>query len=68
MAIVQAVVQLAHSLRMAVVAEGVETAAQMQAVQRLGCDMVQGFHLARPMPAELMTAQLPRWLPAASAA
>ena len=61
MAITQAVVAMAHSLQMAVVAEGVETAAQLQAVQQLGCDMVQGFHLARPMPAEQMATQLPRW-------
>ncbi len=64
MAITQAVVTLAHSLRMAVVAEGVETPAQMQAVQRLGCDMVQGFLLARPLEAAQMAGQLPRWLPA----
>jgi EAL domain-containing protein (putative c-di-GMP-specific phosphodiesterase class I) len=57
----EAVVALAHSLRMAVVAEGVETEAQLQAVLQLGCDMVQGFHLARPMPAEQMASRLPRW-------
>ena len=61
MAITEAVVALAHSLRMAVVAEGVETEAQLQAVLRLGCDMVQGFHLARPMPAEQMASRLPLW-------
>jgi diguanylate cyclase (GGDEF)-like protein len=61
MAITQAVVALAHSLQMAVVAEGVETAAQLQAVQQLGCDVVQGFFLARPMPAEQMATRLPRW-------
>ena len=61
MAITEAVVALAHSLRMAVVAEGVETEAQLQAVLQLGCDMVQGFHLARPMPAEQMASRLPLW-------
>jgi diguanylate cyclase (GGDEF)-like protein len=66
MAITQAVVSLAHSLRMTVVAEGVETAAQLQAVQRLGCDMVQGYHLARPMPAAQMAGHLQRWTPAAA--
>ena len=61
MAIVQAVVQLAHSLRMAVVAEGVETEAQLQAVRTLGCDMVQGYLLGRPGPADALAPQLPDW-------
>lgn len=50
-AIVEAVVQLAHTLGMAVVAQGVETAAQRAAVAALGCDLGQGSHYARPMPA-----------------
>jgi predicted signal transduction protein with EAL and GGDEF domain len=50
--IVQAIVTLGHALGLAVVAEGVETAAQLEAVRRLGCDRVQGFYLARPLPAE----------------
>jgi len=54
-------VALAHSLGMAVVAEGVETAAQLQAVRQLGCDMAQGYHLARPMPPEQVTGLLPHW-------
>ena len=61
MAITQAVVALAHSLRMAVVAEGVETAGQLQAARQLGCDMVQGYHLARPMPADQLAGLLPHW-------
>jgi diguanylate cyclase (GGDEF)-like protein/PAS domain S-box-containing protein len=68
MAIIQAVVTLAHSLHMAVVAEGVETAAQLQVLQQLGCDMAQGFHLARPLPAVQMAARLPRWQPACAPA
>jgi diguanylate cyclase (GGDEF)-like protein len=65
MAIVQAVVTLAHNLRMAVVAEGVETADQLHAARRLGCDMVQGYLLARPLPAGQMAGHLPRWRVAA---
>jgi diguanylate cyclase (GGDEF)-like protein len=46
---------LAHALGLETVAEGIETAAQLNAVRRLGCDHVQGFHLARPAPASAVT-------------
>ena len=49
--IVAAIVNLAHDLAMTVVAEGVETAEQHEAVCRLGCDSYQGFYFARPSPA-----------------
>jgi EAL domain-containing protein (putative c-di-GMP-specific phosphodiesterase class I) len=42
---------MAHSLDMTVVAEGVETAAQMQSLINLHCDQIQGYLLARPLPA-----------------
>lgn len=51
-AIVEAVVRLAHALRLKVVAEGVETETQHQALLALGCDELQGFLFARPMPPE----------------
>ena len=47
--IVRTVVQLAHALGLHVVAEGVETAAQLHAVRELGCDWVQGYHLGHPL-------------------
>lgn len=49
--IVRAMVALAHSLGLKVVAEGVETAAELDTVRRLKCDYVQGFHTGRPLPA-----------------
>ena len=51
-AVVSAIVALAHSLGMQVVAEGVETESQLQALRTLECDQVQGFLLERPMTAE----------------
>ena len=50
-AIVTAVVTLAHAIGMSVVAEGVEKPHQRAAITKLGCDMAQGFLLARPMGA-----------------
>ncbi|EJM98591.1 bifunctional diguanylate cyclase/phosphodiesterase [Herbaspirillum sp. YR522] len=50
-AIVAAIIALAHALQMEVVAEGVETEAQLHALQRLQCDQVQGFLLGRPAAA-----------------
>jgi diguanylate cyclase (GGDEF)-like protein len=51
-AIVLAVIDLAHTLDMTVVAEGVETAEQHRNLEALGCDSCQGYHFARPQPAE----------------
>ncbi len=50
-AVVEAVIKLAHALRLTVVAEGVETRGQRDILLRLGCDELQGFFYARPMPA-----------------
>ena len=50
-AIVQAIVQLAQALKMDVVAEGVETIAQRDALARIGCHCVQGYLYAEPMDA-----------------
>lgn len=49
-AIVTAVVQMAHSLGMRVVAEGVETEAEARVVRALECDELQGFLVSRPLP------------------
>ena len=47
--ICQAIINLAHHFGAIAVAEGIENAADLQAVHRMGCDMGQGFFLARPM-------------------
>ena len=57
-AIVTAVVTLAHHVGISVVAEGVETAAQRAAITKLGCDLAQGHHFARPMPADALAVHL----------
>jgi diguanylate cyclase (GGDEF)-like protein len=55
-AIVEAVVRLAHALGLTVVAEGVETAAQRDVLRALGCDELQGYLFARPMPPQALHA------------
>ena len=57
-AIVQSTVNLAHSLGMHVVAEGVEDQATWNLLDILGCNIVQGYYLSRPVPAQ----DLERWL------
>ena len=51
-------VQIGKTLRMTVVAEGVETEEQKRVLQELGCDVLQGYLYARPMPAD----RLADWL------
>ena len=53
--LVSAIIALAHALGMTCVAEGVETAEQLEHLQRLGCDQVQGYFLGRPAPASVLT-------------
>ena len=56
-AIVEAIVTMAHTLGMTVVAEGVETARQLDAVRAVGCDVAQGYLLGRPVPAAAFAEQ-----------
>ncbi len=57
-AIVRAIITLAHSLRLRVVAEGVETADQLAFLREHACDSVQGFFFSEPLPPEQMAAWL----------
>jgi diguanylate cyclase (GGDEF)-like protein len=50
--IVRSTIDLAHNLGLSVVAEGVENAAVLDRLAAMGCDVVQGYHLGRPMPAD----------------
>jgi diguanylate cyclase len=55
LAVVDAVIRLAHALGLRVVAEGVETERQRDILLRLRCDELQGFLFAKPMPARMLT-------------
>ena len=47
---------MGQALDMSIVAEGVETAEQLQSLQNLDCHLAQGYHLARPQPPEAILA------------
>ena len=57
-AITRAIIAMAHGLKMVVVAEGVETDAQLTLLEEYGCDMVQGFYLGHPSPHESIAEML----------
>lgn len=57
-AICVATIDLAHALRLKVIAEGVETEAQMEYLRRRGCDEIQGFYFSRPVEASDIAAML----------
>ena len=59
-AIVEAVVQLAASLGLATVAEGIETAEQAELLREMRCSLAQGYHFARPASAAAITELLER--------
>jgi EAL domain-containing protein (putative c-di-GMP-specific phosphodiesterase class I) len=54
MRIVQTIIRLAQDLRMETVAEGVENQEQINQLQKLGCDYIQGFMLAKGLPENMI--------------
>lgn len=56
--LVRSAIDMSHGLNLTVVAEGVEDAEVLTALNGLGCDAAQGYYLARPMPAETFAAWL----------
>jgi EAL domain-containing protein (putative c-di-GMP-specific phosphodiesterase class I) len=66
-AIVRATIALGHDLGFEVVAEGVEDREIWELLGALGCDVAQGYHIARPMPPVEVAGWLEEWDPAAAA-
>jgi diguanylate cyclase (GGDEF)-like protein len=58
MTIVRSVIELAHNMGLRVVGEGVESAEVLGLLGRMGCDVVQGYHICRPVPGD----ELEAWL------
>ena len=52
--IVATIIRMAHSLRLKVIAEGVEASEQLATLRAQGCDEIQGYHLSRPLPADAL--------------
>lgn len=67
-AIVKTIISLARNFGMSVVAEGIETEAQLQLVLTHGCEIGQGYHLARPMTLEALHLLMETSPPASTAA
>ena len=57
-AIVESIINMAHTLRLTVVAEGVETNEQLATLTELGCNVIQGYLISKPLDSEKATAFL----------
>jgi diguanylate cyclase len=57
-AIVRSTIELAHALELPIVTEGVEEGAALEWLREVGCDLAQGYHIARPLPLEELIAWL----------
>ncbi|PWC54424.1 diguanylate cyclase [Azospirillum sp. TSH7] len=58
---VSSISRIAHDLSRSVVAEGVEEAAQWEVLAQMGCDLIQGYFISRPLPADRIDAFLAAW-------
>jgi EAL domain-containing protein (putative c-di-GMP-specific phosphodiesterase class I) len=58
MAMVKAIIAMAHSLHLEVIAEGVELQEQLDGLRAAGCDQIQGFYFSKPLSAEDCAAYL----------
>lgn len=61
LAIVQGVIELADIFHREVIAEGVETKNHGNLLRGIGCDLAQGYGIARPMPAKDMPEWIAKW-------
>jgi diguanylate cyclase (GGDEF)-like protein len=61
-AIVETIIAIARSLGIEVIAEGVETARQLEFLRSRGCVELQGYYFSRPVPGDALTARLAEWL------
>ncbi len=66
LAILQGVIGLARSFRREVIAEGVESVSHGRLLLQLGCELGQGYGIAKPMPADALANWIPQWIPDAS--
>lgn len=64
LALVSTIINLAHSLKLKVVAEGVETEEQSRLLRLLGCDEIQGYVISKPVPSEIFETRFLTALPA----
>jgi len=61
MELVKIIINIAHQFGMTVVAEGVEDSESLHSLRELGCDIAQGYYLAKPLPADEFEAWAARW-------
>ncbi|MDG4869295.1 EAL domain-containing protein, partial [Guyparkeria sp. 1SP6A2] len=61
MAIVESVIYMAYRFQRPMLAEGVETLEHARALMVLGCELAQGYGIARPMPPEALPGWLEQW-------